>query len=158
MTTSVGKIICSSFFISLLFISGNASAEIYKWVDANGKVHYSDRKVDAAAIKLNTSTGATTLGQSSQDVEQRLMQQKKYLNYLSTERAERQEKRQALEQQKAKQKKYCAAIQDQLRSYTEEHTRWYELDEQTGERQYISDAELESRKQELQAEIKSSCS
>ena len=156
--TRVGKIICSSIFISFLLISSNASAEIYKWVDANGKVHYSDRKVDAAAVKLDVSTGATSIGKSSQDVEQRLMQQKKYLNYLSTERVERQEERHALEQEKAKQKKYCAAIKDQLRNYTEVHARWYELDEQTGERKYISDAELETRKQELQAEIKSSCS
>lgn len=140
--TRVGKLICAITFISFAVISGNATAEIYKWVDANGKVHYSDRKVDAKAVTLDVSTGTSSLGDTEQDVEQRLMQQNKYLNYLTSERIERQEKRAEAEKQKSKQKKYCSSLQDQLKSYTEDHVSWYELNEETGERQYISDADL----------------
>ena len=155
--TRVGNLICAMTFISFALLSGNALAEVYKWVDANGKVYYSDRKIDAAAVKLDVSTGAATLGQSDQDTQQRLMQQKKYLNYLSTERQERADKRAEVKQQKAKQQKYCASINDQLRSYVEDNARWYDLDEESGERRYISDAELGGKIEELQAEIKSNC-
>jgi hypothetical protein len=41
------------FIISLLFLSGPAFSEIYKWTDANGKVHYSDKGVgNGEPIKL----------------------------------------------------------------------------------------------------------
>ena len=155
--TRIGSLFCAMTFISFALFSGNALAEVYKWVDANGKVHYSDRKVDAAAVKLDVSTGAATLGQSDQNVQQRLVQQNKYLNYLTTERQEREEKRAELKQQKATQKKYCTAIKDQLRSFTEDNSRWYDFDEESGERRYLSDAEIDKQIQELQAEIKTSC-
>ena len=154
----VGKLIYTSALIVFVLMSGAAYADVFKWVDANGKVHYSDRKTNASAEKLNITTGTTSLGQSSQDVEQRMMQQKKYLNYLQSERLDRKEKRAEEEKQKAKHKKYCATLRDQLKSYTEDHVNWYDLDDETGERRYLSDGELEKLKQDLRAEIKSSCS
>ena len=56
----VGSLICAITCFGFSLLSGNVFAEVYKWVDANGKVHYSDRKVDSAAVKLNVSTGAAT--------------------------------------------------------------------------------------------------
>ena len=37
----------------LLFISSGNSAEIFKWVDENGKTHYSDKKPDAEKLKVD---------------------------------------------------------------------------------------------------------
>ena len=144
--------------LGLILLSGAAQAEIFKWVDASGKVHYSDRKMNTQAQKLNIKTGSTTIGQSSIDVEQRLIHQKKYINYLQSERLERQEKRQEEKTTQDKKKKLCATLQDQLKSYNQGNYRWYELDEVTGERNYISDAQLEAKKAELQTEIRSNCS
>lgn len=43
---------CSlSICLALLFASAASHAEIYKWVDANGKTHYSERKDDAGRAK-----------------------------------------------------------------------------------------------------------
>lgn len=43
--------------ISLLIISSNSLATVYRWVDENGKVHYSDEpKANAEAIDLNENT------------------------------------------------------------------------------------------------------
>lgn len=42
--------------LALLFASSGSHAEIYKWVDANGQTHYSERKEDAGkanAVELN---------------------------------------------------------------------------------------------------------
>ena len=140
-----------------IFLSTAVNAEIFKWVDENGKVHYSDRKISSNAQKLNVNTGAATLGQSNQDVEQRLMQRQKYVNFLQSERLERQENRQETQQAEEKKRKLCAAIQDQLKSYTEGRYRWYELDKSSGERVYLNDDQIEAKKQELQSELKSNC-
>jgi hypothetical protein len=37
--------------LTLLFASPTCHAEIYKWVDANGQTHYSERKEDAGKAK-----------------------------------------------------------------------------------------------------------
>ena len=144
--------------ISLAIVCGSAHAEVFKWVDANGKVHYSDRKTDPSAKEIDVSTGKLTIGTSNSDVDQRLANQNKYLNYLQSERLERKEKRNQRKAQQEKKNQYCATLKDQLRSFTEERAHWYELDEATGDRRYISDAELEQQKQELQTEIKTNCS
>lgn len=40
-----------SVCLTLLFASSTGHAEIYKWVDANGQTHYSERKEDADKAK-----------------------------------------------------------------------------------------------------------
>jgi len=151
--------------LGFILMSSAAHAEIFKWVDANGKIHFSDRKISSQAQTVNVKTGAKTLGQNdvdsnidNQSVEQRLLQQQKYVNFLTSERLERQEKRQEAQQEKDKKRKLCNAMQDKLKGYTHDNYRWYELDEESGERNFISDDQIEARKQELQAEIKSNCS
>jgi hypothetical protein len=163
--------------LGFVLMSGVAHAEIFKWVDENGKVHFSDRKTSPKAQTVNVKTGAKTLGQNDgqkdgqkdgQDVDQNasndqspeeyLLNQKKYVNFLTSERLERQEKRQAAQQEKDKKRKLCAAMQDKLKGFTDGNIRWYELDEKTGERVFASDDQINIRKQELQSEIKSNCS
>jgi len=38
--------------LTLLLVSSICHAEIYKWVDANGKTHFSERKDDAGKAKI----------------------------------------------------------------------------------------------------------
>ena len=152
------KLIAGAILISFAISIGIANAEIFKWVDSNGKVHYSDRKIDPSAKEIDVSTGKQSIETSNSDVGQRLANQNKYLNYLQSERLERKEKRDQQKAQRAKKNQYCATLKDQLRSFTEERARWYELDEATGDRRFISDAELDQRKNELQTEIKTNCS
>ncbi len=159
--------------LGMIIFSSVAQAEIYKWVDENGKVHFSDRKIVTQAKKVNVKTGATTSAQASEEKEQaqsietvdnsdtnvelRLLEKQKYVNFLTSERLERQEKRKQAQAEKDKKKKLCSAMKDKLQSYTEGNFRWYELDESTGERQYISDDQVEARKVKLQSEIKTNC-
>ena len=46
-------------------MSGAAHAEIFTWVDADGKVHFSDRKISSQAQKINVKTGAKTISQKN---------------------------------------------------------------------------------------------
>lgn len=88
----VGKCITYVALVGVVVLIGVANTEVFKWTDANGKVHYSDRKMDSSAVNLNVTTGAASLGESEYGVAQRLMEQKKYLSYLASERLERRRK------------------------------------------------------------------
>ncbi|MES2825364.1 MAG: glutaredoxin family protein [Pseudomonadota bacterium] len=47
------------FFICLFLFAGSASAEIYQWTDANGRVHFGDKpakNVKAKAVKVEVNT------------------------------------------------------------------------------------------------------
>ena len=52
---------CPAFLIGLLLplVSGVAMADVYKWKDANGSVHYSDVPIDGAVlVKTSSRYGA----------------------------------------------------------------------------------------------------
>ena len=56
--------------LALLFVSPAGYAQIYKWVDENGRTHYSEKKEDAgkastSAVKVNAPSGPTQSAESS---------------------------------------------------------------------------------------------
>lgn len=62
--------------LTLLFATAASQAEIYKWVDANGKTHYSEKKDDAGRAKVeevkirpSAESANATPAQSWQDKE-----------------------------------------------------------------------------------------
>ncbi|TNF38724.1 MAG: DUF4124 domain-containing protein, partial [Gammaproteobacteria bacterium] len=46
----------SIYIVLMLLFCSQAVAEIYKWVDDQGKVHYSDKPVKQDAQQLNIKT------------------------------------------------------------------------------------------------------
>jgi hypothetical protein len=53
--SAVNRIMTSALGATLLLAAGMASAEMYRWVDADGKVHYSDRAVSGAqSVEVKT--------------------------------------------------------------------------------------------------------
>ncbi len=54
MATRLIVLVCSIFLITTL----NAQAAVYKWTDAQGKVHYSDKKVDEKASEQKVQFGS----------------------------------------------------------------------------------------------------
>ena len=57
------------FLLSIWIIAGPVSAEIYKWTDENGQVHYSDSKPDGQEATEFESTVSTYEGVSYGTVE-----------------------------------------------------------------------------------------
>ena len=67
--------------LTLLLVSPVVHAEIYKWVDANGQTHYSEKKEDAGKteaveLKVKKSTPASTPSSPSWQEQERLLQQR----------------------------------------------------------------------------------
>ena len=92
--------------IVLLCVCGVSHAEIYKWVDKNGKVHYSQTPPDKSAEKMDIenepeiSTDSYQNEQSPSSIES----QKRYSDYLEQERLERKEKRDQKKKEKEPEK------------------------------------------------------
>ena len=152
------KVFIFFIFSSYYVLTSTLNAEVYKWVDENGKVHFSDKKLKSSAEKIEVKNNKPSIQPSQQqNTSNQAIKKQKYLDFLKSEREEKKEKKQKKQRQLAKQKRRCTTLKDQLKSYEENRALWYELDEETGERQYLSEEALQKEIANLRAEIKSGC-
>ncbi len=140
-----------SLFAILLLFSASASCELNKWVDSEGKVHYSDEPppadVKARTLKAPTAPAAST-GRSTaeRDAEWKKSQRsKEEAQKKATEEAEN------AQQMKA----HCDAERSNLK-LLQEGGRIAILDA-NGERSYIDDATRQQRIAAAQQEIAKYC-
>lgn len=157
-----------NFLFVLLLFSVNAFAGLNKWVDADGKVHYSDQPPPAnvQAQTLHTGAGAAP----AQDVGNAPAQSgttqsapaaKTYLEREAELRKARLAKKEAADKAAQEQADAqteaanCAAAQQNLRTLQGEG-RIMELDA-SGERSFISDEQRQQRIEKAQQTISSVC-
>ncbi|MBT8447243.1 MAG: DUF4124 domain-containing protein [Gammaproteobacteria bacterium] len=135
----------------LLAATASASAaDVYKWVDENGKTHYGDRPrgndARQVAIKKAPTVDADVLlrqrraGKLLEEIEQEREQ----------ERAERQEAERLAQQREAR----CIAARSNASNYSA--ARVFTLDAQ-GNRHYLDDSERAAGLKEARAEIRKWC-
>ncbi len=97
--------------IFFLFCLSNANAEVYKWIDENGKVIYGDKPTssDAEQIKIKKTPVQDPI------VQERYEKQNKWLDIMKQERDEKNALKKEEKQKKDEQKKMCAAIRKKLK-------------------------------------------
>jgi C-terminal processing protease CtpA/Prc len=146
------RIVIIAGFI-LTGVSVTAMADVYRWVDAQGRVHYSDRWVPGAElVKVSNSKP------SSQDVERVAREQAALAEsnarieseqlQAETERAVQQDIAKVREQQcKEAKQRYQMAIQSR---------RLFRLRED-GEREYMSEAEADAYRVQARTEMEEVC-
>ena len=123
---------------ALLTLSATASAEVYRWVDGQGRVHYSDRPSENAQLVSVRSRPSSdeTPARASQAAEQRSQvatQEAQERSDEATTQAVQQDVNQVrAEKCKKAQEAYTTAIESQ---------RLYRQGKD-GEREYLTDAEL----------------
>lgn len=126
-------------------------AEIYKWTDEQGNVHYGDKpneKADEVQVDISKK------GHISTDSDRQL-KRKKLIDAFNQDR-EYENKQKAEAQKKSKKiKKTCARAKDQLKNYVRARAL-YDLDEE-GNRVIISDEERNKSTQKLKNNIEKYC-
>lgn len=142
--------------LSLLLASAPAGAEIVKWVDSQGRVHYSDQPPPAAKgqqqmnIKNQPgSLGGTSATQKS-TAEQEQDFRKRQMDAADAEKKAAEDKKQA---EIAKQN--CASARGNLKSL-QEGVRLTKYNEQ-GERVFLDDAERAKAMEDAQRAVKDWC-
>ena len=121
----------------LTLASAFATAEVYKWVDADGNVHYGDRRpgagVDSRSVPLPLAPAKDV------DREQRSLKQRRLLEAFEAERAERALAEAEAAAARAERAKKCERARRQLAGF-ERANIVYTIDE-SGARAYMSDRE-----------------
>lgn len=138
---------------ALLAGSGLAGAAVYRWVDGDGAVHFSDRPPAGAQFQeLDTPAPSPSKGIS--DAERRARQQK-LLDMYEEERAGKREAREKREAQKQERQTRCNYAADRLRRYQAAPILYEPL--AGGERRVLSDAERERAIREVREAVQAWC-
>jgi hypothetical protein len=142
--------------ITLALITFNVHAELNKWVDADGKVHYSDTpppEVTTQSVRNIAGKGSTEAptSYSPKSLAEREAELKK-----SKQSKEEDSKKKAEENAQADAKRRnCEAARQNARSI-EEGGRIYSYDEK-GERKYLDDSARAQRLEEANKAISANC-
>lgn len=146
--------ICTlSLMIGVSLLGQQLQAEVYKWVDDQGRVHFSDRPVDTDSTAVKIKEGDAPRVPAGQEERQQKMQ--RMLDVYAEERAEKQE---AMQKQKAegqRRKQNCVQAKDRYNSHLRA-SGIYNLGNE-GKREYLSEAERAQHMKRLKAEIARWC-
>ena len=142
--------------ILLILASTNALAELSKWVDAEGKVHYSDQQppanVKAKTLRVTSEAAAPTSAPTAPKTIAEREAELKKAQKTKKEAADKVAKEQAkIEGEKTN----CEAAQQSLRAL-QEGVRIVEVDAK-GERSYLDDEQRRQRIEKVQQNIKTYC-
>jgi flagellar motility protein MotE (MotC chaperone) len=142
--------------VLLACLSLSAQAGLNKWVDEDGKVHYSDSP--PAGAQVESVRNISGKGQESAPADyssKNYSQREAELNKARQQKKEATEKsaREAAQQQERKQN--CAAARENLRAL-ESGTRLVTYDE-NGEKRFLDDAERTQRMNSAREAVKGNC-
>lgn len=136
------------FLLWAVFLPGIATAEIYRWTDANGQVHFGEAP-QAGAVQVEVKPPVV---QNDPAVAERQQRTERFFD------ARRQEKQQASDkarEQQAKTSQTCQKLRNQY-AELEQGGTFYTVDAQ-GARQYYSDKQIDSARSRLKAKLAQSC-
>ncbi|WP_397379660.1 DUF4124 domain-containing protein [Pseudomonas sp.] len=137
------------YWLCLLVLPGLATAEIYRWTDANGQVHFGQRPAASGAEKVEVRPEVVERDQQTREREERTS---RFYD------ARREEQAQASAQAAERQAKRAAECQDLRRRLANipEGYSYYRTDE-SGERRYYSDQQVDTARQQLQRQVTERC-
>jgi len=150
--------------ILLMLVSANAIAELNKWVDADGKVHYSDQpppaNVKAKTLRVTSDTAAPmsasgVAAASAPAAPKTIAEREAELKKAQQAKKEAADKT-AKEQAKMEaEKSACTLAQQNLRAL-QDGMRMVEIDAK-GERSYLDDEQRRQRTEKAQQDVKTYC-
>lgn len=138
----------------LIFLSlvATAHAEVYKWVDEDGHVQYSD---NPQAIKKAQSVPMQKIPQPDPETLKRSENQQRYLDARDQERQKAQTDKENSAKQAAESKKQCDSAKERL-AMLQMGGRIYNMDA-NGERNYISEEKRQAEIATMQDEVAKYC-
>ncbi|MGB5729597.1 MAG: DUF4124 domain-containing protein [Thiogranum sp.] len=147
------NVFCKCLLIALL-LSGQLSvhAEVYRWVDEKGQVHFGDQAREASTRAIKPHSSPPTHGNQ----QQRMQKTRKLLNAYQIERQQAREQKAKQKEQAEKRKKDCIQARDNLRNYTN-YGNIYNLGED-GKREYLSEQERAALVQRSRETVARLCS
>jgi len=140
--------------IVALPVSFPAMAEIYKWVDDQGRVNYSDRS-DGGSSSLQVEVDDSPSTSPAIDSLSREEKRRRLLETMQEDRYEKENRRAKEKAERKRDHRMCIQYKDRMRLY-EQVGRLYKLDND-GNRNYMSNEERDGSVRDLQARINKYC-
>jgi hypothetical protein len=136
-------------------MAGSAGAEIYKWVDEDGNVHYSQRQPPKESQPQTTEIVDLKTGGGSDDARKALDKDIQRADKLRTERLKHQADQQQAAAEQAERKRGCDSARARLQSL-EESQRIFHIDEQ-GNRVRVGEEQRQADMAEAREQIAEYC-
>ncbi len=141
--------------VACLLSAGLGAAEVYRWTDERGQVHYGERPPPDGGQRLELPRAQSGAAQQDRETAQRRARQQRLLEAYEYER----EKQQADAARAAAQRQQAAARCSELKR------RWRRLSypgpvyftRANGERDYLSDERREAEKRRMRPAYKAAC-
>lgn len=145
--------------IAMLFwVMPLCHAEVYKWVDENGRVHFSDTPRDGVQQGIPVKSHTPEQKKTQQEIEQQRREKtNKLLHALGEERRIKREKEAKAKQERQQRERECNSMRNDLADMERGGVVYYDLKE-NGKRDYWSDDKLKRRISELRETIANRCS
>lgn len=138
------------WFCYLLLLPGLATAEIYRWVDANGQVHFGQRPAAADAETIEVRPQVIERDQATRE------RQARSERFYEARRQERAEAGAQSAERRAKRAEECSELRRRL-AQVPEGFRYYRS-EADGQRSYYSDEEMDTARRQLGDRMSERCS
>jgi len=139
-------------FFAAVIHSGGVSAEIYKWIDEHGNVHYSDKRMNDDSAPVSVNSAAPPPDTSTAEHRQRAQE---LLEVFEEERREKKQAARDAEAERKQRKDNCKRARDMQRHYGE-IGRLYDYDE-SGNKRYYSDEEIDNYRGEINEQVERWC-
>lgn len=139
--------------MSVARLPGPQAAEVYRWVDDGGDVHFSDRPHRPDAQKVEVRQGGPEDAASAEV--RRVERTKRLLDEYAMEREEREQARAQAENDKARRREQCdAASREQVEL---EYSAYLYTRDKDGNKVILPDSELAQRRKEAGARVAEFC-
>lgn len=123
----------------------NAQAEVYRWTDEHGRVHFSDQPVEKGAEQVEIQAPvAPSRSEASAHYRQR---QQQLLETFAKEREERQQRRAEQQKKREERKLACQRAGNYQRHYERANLLYTQAED--GSRRYLSEDERQQAEAEL---------
>lgn len=137
-----------SLLILLVLASTPTLAEIYRWTDAEGRVHFGQRP-PAQAERIEVRPQVVERDQQTREREARSER------FFQARRDEQAQQQQRSAEQDAERQQRCAALKARMARLASGGT-FFSADE-SGSRRYYSDAEVDAARRELRTQVDQHC-
>lgn len=149
--------------LAVLLVPVAATAQIYQWKDASGKVHYSDQPPPASAKQERTfvprglaPAPAATQAADAPPAEASWQEQEAAFKQRQVEQEEARARQEKEDAAASERKRNCELAKGNLRNL-QVGGRQVRFDAKTGDRAYLSDAELSQTLKDAQRAVEEWC-
>lgn len=141
----------------LIFMTFTATAEVYKWTDENGKIHYSDKPIDEKTkkIKMKRQPSHTEVSQAKERASALIKHKNKVQEITDDERHDKKIADRKDAKDKRKLSSQCRQAKREIILLGKGRVT-YTTDED-GERHYLSDEEKNQSINQLKKDVKEHC-